>query len=77
MTAEETNKKEEKTKSEGSDPMGSWMLDVMEKCCSGEGAFSDCSVMMKGMIKKMRSQSCCAPKTKDTGPEKGKNERAE
>jgi hypothetical protein len=77
MTAEETNKKEDKTKSEGSGAMGSGMLDVMEKCCSGEGAFADCSAMMKGMIKKMRSQSCCAPKTKDTGPEEGNYERAD
>jgi hypothetical protein len=45
MTAEETNKKEDKTKSEGSGAMGSGMLDVMEKCCSGEEAFADCSAM--------------------------------
>jgi hypothetical protein len=76
MTAEESNKKEDKTKSEGSGPMGSGMLDMMEKCCSGEEAFADCSTMMKGMIKKMRSQSCCAPKAKDAGPEEGKNEKA-
>jgi len=77
MTAEETSKKEDKAKSEGSGPMGSGMLDVMEKCCSGEGAFAECSTMMEGMIKKMRSQSCCAPKTKDIGPKEGKNERAD
>jgi hypothetical protein len=77
MTAEETNKKEDKTRSKGSGPMGSGMLDVMEKCCSGKGAFADCSTMMKGMIKNMRSQSCCAPKTKDPGPEEGKNEGAD
>jgi hypothetical protein len=77
MTAKETNKKEDKTKSEGSGPMGSVMMDVMGKYCSGEGAFADCSTMMKGMIKKMTSQSCCAPKTKDPGPEDGKNERAD
>jgi hypothetical protein len=77
MTAEETNKKEDKTKSECSGPMGSGMSDVMEKCCSSEGAFADCSSMMKDMIKKMRSQSCCVPKTKDTGPEEGKNEKVE
>jgi hypothetical protein len=76
MTAEETTKTEDKKKSEGSGPMGSGMLDAMEKCCSGEGAFADCSAMMKGMMKKMRSQSCCAPKTKDTGPEEGENEKA-
>lgn len=76
MTADETNKKEDKKKSEGTGPMGSGMLDVMEKCCSGEGAFADCSTMMKGMIKKMRSKSCCAPETKNPGPEEGKNERA-
>ena len=76
MAGKETNNRGDKTKSEGSGPMGSGMLDVMEKCCSGEGAFSDCSTMMKGIIKKMRSQSCCAPKTKDTGPEEGKNEKA-
>jgi hypothetical protein len=73
MTAGETNRKKDKTKSEGSDPRGAGMSDMMEKCCSGEGAFADCSTMMKGMIKTMRSKSCCAPKTKDTGPEKGKN----
>ena len=75
MTAEESNKKEDKTKSEGSGPMRSGMLDMMGKCCSGGGDFPDCSAMMKGMIKKMKSQSCCAPTTKDTGPEEEKNER--
>ena len=71
MTAEETNTKEDKTKSEGSGPMGSGMMDVMEKYCAGKGAFADCSTMMTGMIKKMTSQSCCAPKTKETGCEEG------
>ncbi len=70
MTAEEKNKKEDKTKSKHSGPMGYGMMDMMGKCCSGEGAFVDCSTMMKGMIKKIRSQSRCAPKTKDPGPER-------
>jgi hypothetical protein len=70
MTAEETNKKEDKTKSEGSGPMGSGMLDVIKKCCSGEGAFSDCSTMMKGMMETMRGHPCCSPGTGDTESER-------
>ena len=77
MTAEKTNKKENKTKSEGSGPAGSGIMDVMGTCCSGEAAFADCSCMMKGFIKKMTRQSCCSPKIKDTGTEEGKNERAD
>ncbi len=72
MIAEETNKKEDKTKSEGSGPMESGMFETMKKCCPGEGAFSDCPTMMKGMMEKMRSHPCCAPKTKDTEPEEEK-----
>ena len=65
MTTEESNKKEDKTKSEGTGPVGSGMLDVMGKCCPGEEVFANCSTMMKGMIKKMGSQSCCAPSRKE------------
>ncbi len=76
MTAEETNKKEDKTKSTCSSPRGPGMLDVMEKCCSGEGAFADCSTMMKGMMETMRSHPCFSPGTGDA-LRGGKNERVE
>ncbi len=72
MNATEKSKREDKTKSEGSGPMESGMFEMMKGCCSGEGAFSDCSTMMKGMMETMRSRPCCAPKTKDAGPEEGK-----
>ncbi len=72
MTCEEAKKKKDQTNSEGPGPMESGMFEMMKECCSGEGAFSDCSVMIKGMMETMRSRSCCAPKTKDTGPEEGK-----
>ncbi len=77
MTAEETKRKESKMKAESPGPIGSGMMDMMRTCCSSKGDFADCSTMMKAMINKMRSQSCCEPKTKDTGPEEGKNERAD
>ncbi len=72
MTAEETSEKENETKSEGMGQMG--IPEMMKKCCSGEGFFSDCPSMMKDMMEKMRGQSCCGPRTKDTGPEEGRNE---
>ena len=72
MTTEETNKKEDKTKSEGSGPMGSGILDVMGKCCSGEGAFADCSTMMKSMMETMRGHPCCSPGTGVTECERRK-----
>ncbi len=75
MAAERTSNKEDKTRSKGPDPTS--MLDMMEKCCSGDGTFSDCSTMMKCMVEKMRRGSRCVPETKDAGPEEGKNERAE
>ncbi len=72
MTAEEKNKKEDKRKSKRSGPMGSGMMDMMEKCCSGEGTFADCSTMMKGMMETMRSHPCCSPGTGDTESERRK-----
>jgi hypothetical protein len=66
MNCEETNKKEDKTKSEGSGPMGSGMFEMMKKCCTGEKAFSDCATMMKSKIGAMTSMSCCGPVTGKT-----------
>ncbi len=77
MHTEETKDKEDKAKSadSGCAPMGHGMFEMMSKCCAGKGGSTDCSTMMKGMMETMRSRPCCAPKTKDTGPEEGKNER--
>ncbi len=71
MTAEETSKKENETKSEGSGPMGSGMFEMMSNCCTGEGLSSGCSTMMKGMMEGMRSKPCCAEK-KENESEGGK-----
>ncbi len=75
MTAEETSKKEDRTKWEGSCPMAPGMLEMMGEWLRGEGA--SCSTMMKGMVEMMRSQSCCAPESKGTRPEEGKKEGAD
>jgi hypothetical protein len=72
MSAEETNKTEDKTKSERSGPMGSGMFEMMTKCCTGKEAFADCAAMMKGKIAAMTSMPCCGPGTGKTGPDKRK-----
>ncbi len=67
MSAEETNKKEAKTKLEGSGPMGSEMFEMMGKCCNGEKTFEDCAAMMKGKMAAMKGMLCCGPDTGKTG----------
>ena len=59
MSAEETNKKEGKPKSEESGPMGPGMFELMNKCRAGEGAFADCAAMMKSKMGVMTNMPCC------------------
>ena len=70
MCAEETNKKEDRTKSESSGQMGSGMFEMMTKCCTGEEAFAGCAAMMKSKMAAMTSMPCCGPGTGKTGPDK-------
>ncbi len=69
MSAEETNKKEDRTKSQGSGPMGPGMFEMMTKCCRGEEAFAECAAMMKSKIAAMASMPCCGPGTGKTEPD--------
>lgn len=68
MHTEETKDKGEKAKSTdfGFASMGQRMFEMMNKCCTGQGGFPDCSTMMKGMMETMRNQPCCTPQTEDT-----------
>jgi hypothetical protein len=70
MHTEETEDKGEKAKSTcfGLAPMDRRMFEMMSKCCTGEGEFPDCSVMMKNMMETAHNQSCCAPRTEDNEP---------
>jgi hypothetical protein len=70
MTGEEANNKEDKTKSEGSGPMGSGMFEIMKKCCTGEGAFSDCAAIMESKMGAMTSMPCCGPGIGKTEPDR-------
>ena len=70
MSAEETNKKEDKAKSECSGPMGSGMFEMMKKCCTGEEVFADCAAMMKSKMGTMSKMLCCGPGTGKTGRDK-------
>ncbi len=70
MSAEETSKKDDKTRSEGSGPTGSGMFEMMKKCCTGEGEFSGCAAMMKSRMGAMTNMPCCGPDTKESGPER-------
>ncbi len=70
MTAEGTNQKEDKTKSEGSGPMGPGMLDMMKKCCTSEGAFSDCAAMMKNRMGAMTTMPCCGSGIHQSEPDR-------
>jgi hypothetical protein len=70
MSTEETNKKEDGTKSESSGPMGSGMFEMMTKCCMGEEAFADCAAMMKNKMAAMASMPCCGPGTGENGPDR-------
>lgn len=72
MSAEETTAKEDKTRSEGSEPMESGMFEMMKKCCTGEGASADCAAMMKSRMEAMTGMPCCGPGAEKTGPERGK-----
>ncbi len=74
MDTEETSDKGDKAKSAdpGCTQMGRGMFEMISKCCAGQDGSTDCSTMMKGMMETMRSRPCCAPQTKDTGPEEGK-----
>ncbi len=67
MNAEETDKKEDKTKSEGMGPMGSGMFEMMGKCCNGEETFDECAAMMKGKMAAMKGMLCCGSDTGKTG----------
>jgi hypothetical protein len=62
MHAEETKDKKEKTRSTdfGFIPSGHGLSEMMNKCCTGQGGFSACSTMMKGMMDAMKKQPCCA-----------------
>jgi len=72
MHTEETEDKGEKAKSTdfGFALMGHGMFEMMNKCCTGQGGFPDCSVMMKNMMETAKNQSCCGPKTEDTGSDR-------
>ena len=70
MTCEKTDKKEEETKAECSGSMGPEMFEMMKKCCSGEGAFADCTAMMKSKMGAMTSVPCCGPGTGKTEPDR-------
>ena len=70
MSTEETNKKEDKTKSESSGPMGSGMFEMMTKCCPGEEAFAGCAAMMKSKMAAMTSMPCCGPSTGKAEPDR-------
>jgi hypothetical protein len=72
MASGKTNKKENKTKSEGSDPMGLGMFEMMKKCCPGEGAFSDCAAMIKSKMGAMTSMPCCGLDIGKNKPERRK-----
>ncbi len=72
MNGEETDKKEDKTKSEGSDLTGLEMFEMMKKCCTGEEAFSDCAAMLKSRMGAMTSMPCCGPGIGKTKPERRK-----
>lgn len=69
MDTEETKEKRGKANSTdfGFVPMGQGMFEMMNKCCTGEGGFPDCS-MMKSMMDAMRLQPCCTPKEEDIPP---------
>ncbi len=70
MTGEETDKKEDKTKSEGSGPRESGMFEMMKKCCTGEGAFPDCAAMMKSKMSAITSMPCCGQGTGKIEPDR-------
>lgn len=72
MSAEETNAKDDKTRSEGPGPLGTGMFEMMKKCCAGEGGFPDCAAMMKSRMGAMTGMPCCGPGAEKTGPEGGK-----
>ncbi len=66
-------KKEDTGKPEGCGPMSSGIFEMMRKHCAGEGAPSDCTVMMS----RMGAMPCCGPAVGKTEPEGGNNERTE
>jgi hypothetical protein len=68
MSADETNKKEDRTESQSSGPMGSGMFEMMTKCCGGEEAFAECAAMMKSKMAAMTSTPCCGPGTGKVKP---------
>lgn len=74
MQTKETKDKGYEAKSTyfGFAPMGRRMFEMMSRCCTGEGEFPDCSVMMKNMMATAHNRSCCAPKTEDTGSDRRK-----
>lgn len=64
MHTKETKNKGEKAKSTdfGFAPMGQGMFEMMNKFCTGQGGFPNCSTMMKDMMETMRNRPCCTPK---------------
>ncbi len=72
MTVEEKNNKEDKSKTANLGPMGPGMFEMMNKCCPGEKAFSDCAAMMKSKMGAMASMPCCGPGIGKTKPERRK-----
>ncbi len=72
MTGEERDSKEGKTKSEGPCPTEHMMFEMMKKCCTGEGASSDCAAMMKRKMGAMTSMPCCGAVIGKTKPERSK-----
>jgi hypothetical protein len=64
MKTEETKDNREGAKSMdfGCAPLGQGMVEMMRKCCTGQGGSPDCSSMMKNMMETMNKQACCASK---------------
>jgi hypothetical protein len=64
MQEEETQGKGDKAQTAGFGcfPMGQGMVEMMSRCCAGQGEFPDCSAMMKNMMEAAKNQPCCTPK---------------
>jgi hypothetical protein len=73
MDTEETKDKGDRANSTdfGFTTMGQGMFEMMNKCCTGQGGFPDCS-MMKSMIHATKNQPCCTSKKEDIPPKNRK-----
>ncbi len=60
MHTKETKDKSYRAKPNACGPgsMGQKMLEMMSKCCAGQGGFQDCSASMEGMMEAMKKQGC-------------------